>query len=340
MMKEAIGKVVSGADLSEQEMVDVMNEIMSGTATPAQIGSFITALRLKGETIDEITGAAQVMREKATRVDVEIPGGILVDTCGTGGDNSGTFNVSTAAAFVVAGGGVPVAKHGNRSITSHCGSADVLEALGVDLAMSPEKISRCIQEIGIGFMFAPAMHGAMKYAIGPRREIGIRTIFNVLGPLTNPAGANVQVMGVFDPELTEKLARVLGKLGSHRALVVCGAGNMDEITVTGETVVAEWRDGAVETYRLAPEDAGFSRSTIDDIKGATTPEAAADQLREILSGKAGPRLDMVLMNAGAALLAAGKGDDFKAAVHLANEVVQSGKALQKIDDLVAFGGEN
>jgi len=260
-----------------------------------------------------------------------------VDTCGTGGDASGTFNVSTTAAFAVAGAGVKVAKHGNRSITSHCGSADVLEALGVDLTLSAEQIGRCIREIGIGFMFAPALHGAMKHAIGPRREIGIRTIFNLLGPLTNPAGANVQVMGVFAPSLIVPLATVLGRLGVRRALVVCGAGNLDEITVTGETRVADYADGLVRTYEIRPEDFGMHRATLADIKGGQTAQEAAAQLRAILGNAAGPCLDMVLMNAGAALMAAGKTTDLRAGVELARQTVASGAALAKLDNLVAFG---
>ncbi len=339
MIQEAISKVVTGADLSEGEMVDVMDEVMSGACTPAQIGSFITALRMKGETIDEITGAARVMREKAARVDAGTGDGVLVDTCGTGGDSSGTFNVSTTAAFVVAGAGVTVAKHGNRSITSHCGSADVLEALGVDLNLSPEQVGQCIREVGIGFMFAPVMHGAMKHAIGPRREIGIRTVFNILGPLTNPAGANVQVMGVFDPALTGKLAAVLGKLGALRALVVCGAGNMDELTLTGDTKVAEWKDGQVSEYMVSPEDAGLSRATIDDLKGKEDAGTSAAHLRQILGGEPGACLDMVLLNAGAALMVAGKAEDLKGGVELARETVASGAALNKVDGLVAFSGK-
>ncbi|MDA8165557.1 MAG: anthranilate phosphoribosyltransferase [Desulfobacteraceae bacterium] len=336
MIREAIGRVVAGLDLSEQEMVAVMDEIMSGAATPAQIGAFITALRLKGETVEEITGAARVMREKATRVEAGAAGDHLVDTCGTGGDGSGTFNVSTAAAFVVAGAGLPVAKHGNRSVSSRCGSADVLEALGVDLMLTPVQIGRCIVEVGIGFMFAPVLHGAMKHAIGPRREIGIRTIFNVLGPLTNPAGANVQVMGVYDPALVERLARVLGRLGSRRALVVCGEGGMDEITVTGETQVAEWATGEVRTYLVRPEEVGLRRASRAEITGGTTPEAAAAQVRQVLAGGEGPRLDMVLLNAGAALMAAGQSKDLAGGVARAREVIRSGAALDRLEALVAF----
>jgi anthranilate phosphoribosyltransferase len=339
MIKEAIGRVVSGVDLGEQEMIAAMNEIMSGDATPAQIGAFITGLRMKGETVDEITGAARVMREKATRIDTGVAvasGDVLVDTCGTGGDSSGTFNVSTTAAFVVAGSGLPVAKHGNRSVSSHCGSADVLEALGVDLNMSPERVGRCVQEVGIGFLFAPMLHGAMKYAIGPRRELGIRTIFNVLGPLTNPAGANIQVLGVYDPDLCETLAGVLGRLGAKRALVVCGEGNLDELTVTGATKVADLQAGGVTTYTVLPEDVGLGRATLAELSGGDTADASASLLKDVLKGKTGPRLDMVLLNAGAALLAAGKTQDLKAGVELAREVIESRAAMAKLESLIAF----
>jgi anthranilate phosphoribosyltransferase len=320
-------------------MIEAMNEIMSGDATPAQIGAFITGLRMKGETVDEITGAARVIREKATRIDTGVAvasGDVLVDTCGTGGDSSGTFNVSTTAAFVVAGSGLPVAKHGNRSVSSHCGSADVLEALGVDLNMSPERVGRCVQEVGIGFLFAPLLHGAMKYAIGPRRELGIRTIFNVLGPLTNPAGANIQVLGVYDPSLCETLAGVLGRLGAKRALVVCGEGNLDELTVTGATKVADLHAGGVTTYMVHPEDVGLERASLAELAGGDTPAAAAMLLKDVLQGIPGPRLDMVLLNAGAALLAADKSQDLKAGVELAREVIDSGAAIAKLESLIAF----
>jgi len=336
MIREAIAKVVTNVDLDETEMVEVMNEIMGGECTPAQIGAFITALRMKGETVAEITGAARVMRAKATLVEARIGSGVLVDTCGTGGDCSGTFNVSTTAAFVVAGAGVPVAKHGNRSVSSKCGSADVLEALGVDLALSAAEVGRAIREVGIGFMFAPALHGTMKHAIGPRREIGIRTIFNILGPLTNPAGANVQVMGVFAPELTEKLALVLGQLGTRRALVVCGEGNLDELTVTGATDVAEWSAGQLRTYRVTPESVGLQRATLAEIKGEENATAAAAHLRRILAGAAGPCLDMVLLNAGAALMAAGESADLRGGVELARRTVASGAAMAKLEALVDF----
>jgi anthranilate phosphoribosyltransferase len=339
MIREAISRIIERENLDEKQMVAVMNEIMGGEATPAQIGSFITALRMKGETIEEISGAARVMREKATRIDTGIAvekGEILVDTCGTGGDSSGTFNVSTATAFVVAAAGIPVAKHGNRSISSHCGSADVLEALGVNLDLSPEQVGRCVREIGIGFLFAPMLHGAMKYAIGPRREIGIRTIFNVLGPLTNPAGANVQLLGVYAPELCEKLARVLGRLGSLRALVVCGAGNLDELTVTGETEVAELSGGSVRSYTVRPEDVGLDHALLADLKGGATPEESAVILREVLGKAPGPKRSLLLINSGAALYVAGKAATLKIGVERAAGIIDSGAALEKLDSLIHF----
>ena len=339
MIREAISSVIERKDLGEEQMVGVMNEIMSGEATPAQIGSFITALRMKGETIEEISGAAAVMRQKATRIATGVAvdrGEILVDTCGTGGDSSGTFNVSTATAFVVAAANIPVAKHGNRSVSSHCGSADVLEALGVNLDLTPEQVGQCVKEVGIGFLFAPMLHGAMKYAIGPRRGIGIRTIFNVLGPLTNPAGANVQLLGVYSPDLCEKLAKVLGRLGSLRALVVCGAGNVDELTVTGETQVAELSKGEVKTYTVRPEDAGLSRAELADLKGGGTPAESAAILRDILGGAAGPKRSMLLLNSGAALYAAGAAPAIKAGVERAAELLDSGAALARLDTLIKF----
>ncbi|AGF79446.1 anthranilate phosphoribosyltransferase [Desulfocapsa sulfexigens DSM 10523] len=342
-IKEAIAKVVLKVDLNEKEMVAVMNEIMGGSATDAQIGSFITALRMKGETVEEITGAVRVMRDKATAIvsGVDVASGdILVDTCGTGGDGSGTFNVSTTSAFVVAGAGVPVAKHGNRSISSNCGSADVLEAAGVALDISSEKIGECIQKVGIGFLFAPALHGAMKYAIGPRREMGIRTIFNILGPLTNPAGANVQVLGVFSGDLTEPLARVLAKLGSKRALVVHGEGNLDELTVTGTTRVSELRNGEVTTYSVDPADFGFADATIEDLQGGADAEESAQQMRAVLTGEKGPKRDMVLLNSGAALMAAGLCEDLQSGILAAAEVIDSGRAASKLDQLIEYSNSN
>ena len=271
MLKEAIYKVVTRQDLTEGEMVRAMEVIMGGEATDAQIGAFITALRMKGETVAEITAAAKVMRAKATRIplgnnlvdldrdEINVDWETIVDTCGTGGDATSTFNVSTTTAFVVAGAGLRVAKHGNRAVSSRCGSADVIEALGINLNLTPAQVAQCINEVGIGFLFAPQLHGAMRFAIGPRREIGIRTIFNVLGPLTNPAGANVQVLGVYDPGLTEPLAQVLGNLGTKSAFVVFGEGSFDEISIVGPTRVSELKDGQVRTYTITPEDFGYEK---------------------------------------------------------------------------------
>jgi anthranilate phosphoribosyltransferase len=311
---------------------------MSGNATPAQIGAFITALRMKGETVDEIAGAARVMREKATKVHVAGDGDI-VDIVGTGGDSSGTFNVSTTTAFVAAGAGLTVAKHGNRSISSHCGSADVLEALGVNLNLTADQIGQCISKAGIGFMFAPMLHGAMKHAIGPRREIGIRTVFNVLGPLTNPAEANVYLLGVYAPELVETLAGVLAKFDVKRAIVVCGEGNIDEITITGETKVADLVNGKITSYSIKPEDVGLSRASLADIKGGDTAEKSADQLKAVLGGEPGPCLDMVLMNGGAAFVAAGKAADLQSGVDLARQTIESGAAMEKLNALAAVSQE-
>jgi len=338
-IKEAIGTVVIGNNLTELEMVSVMNDIMDGNATDAQIGSFITALRMKGETIDEIVGAVRVMREKATFVDsgVDTAGGeVLMDIVGTGGDGAGTFNVSTTTAFVVAAAGISVAKHGNRAVSSKCGSADVLEALGVDLSLPAKAVSQCVRSVGIGFLFAPMLHGAMKYAIGPRREIGIRSIFNILGPMTNPAGANVQLTGVFARELTTVLAEVLVRLGMKRALVVWGEGNMDELTVTGTSYVADGFSGKVSNYTIEPEDVGLTRASIGDIQGGSTAAEAAEQVRAVLRGTMGAKLDMVLLNAGASLLAAGKAWDLRDGVGKAREIINSGAALEKLEKLVSF----
>ncbi|RUM38548.1 MAG: anthranilate phosphoribosyltransferase [Desulfobulbus sp.] len=339
MIKDAIALVVTGKDLDEQQMTAVMQEIMSGDATDAQIGSFITALRMKGETLDEIAGAVRVMREKATFVDTGVAtesGELLMDIVGTGGDGSGTFNVSTTTAFVVAGAGIPVAKHGNRAISSSCGSADVLEGLGVDLSMPAGKVAECVRQTGIGFLFAPMLHGAMKYAIGPRREMGIRTVFNILGPMTNPAGANVQLTGVFDRELIVPVAEVLLRLGMKRTLVVWGEGNMDEITITGTSHIADAHDGKVEVYTVTPEDVGLDRATLADIKGGETIEESAEMVRNVLKNAPGAKRDMVLLNAGAALMAAGYADDLQAGVARAQEIIASGAALAKLEKLVDF----
>jgi anthranilate phosphoribosyltransferase len=340
--KEAIGQVVAGRHLDETDMREVMDEIMSGDASPAQIGSFITALRMKGETVDEITGAVRVMRQKATFVDtgVDTAGGeILLDIVGTGGDCAGTFNVSSTSAFVIAAGGVTVAKHGNRAVSSHCGSADVLEALGVDLMLPAEKVADCIRRVGIGFLFAPMLHGAMRHAITPRREVGIRTIFNILGPMTNPAGANVQVTGVYEPALTKVISEVLVRLKMKRTLTVCGEsdqGNLDEITITGITHIADGHDGRVDCYQIAPEQFGIKSATLADIRGGKSGAEAAAQIRAILGGEPGPKADMVAMNAGAALMAAGKAQDMAAGIELAKKIIASGAALRKLEELVEY----
>ncbi len=333
MIKEAINKVVSGQHLTQDEAVSLMDDIMSGKATDAQIASLITALRIKGETVDEITGFAKVMRQKATPVKTGHP--LLLDTCGTGGDGSHTFNVSTTVAFVVAAAGVPVAKHGNRSVSSRSGSADVLEALGVNINLTPEQVGKCIDKVGIGFLFAPALHGAMKYAIGPRREIGIRTVFNILGPLTNPAGAQRQILGVYDPNLTEVMAGVLANLGTESAFVVHGDGGLDEVSISGPTKVSEVRDGRVITYYLDPKNYGIEYAGLERIKGGTAEENAAIT-RSILEGEKGPRRDIVLLNAAVALLASGLVKTVEEGLEKAASVTDSGAAVRKLDELVEF----
>ena len=338
-IRQAISRVVEREHLSETEMRGVMTVIMEGEATPAQIGAFITGLRMKGETIDEIVGAVRVMREKATSVDTGVDtgsGATLMDIVGTGGDGSGTFNVSTTTSFVVAAAGIPVAKHGNRAVSSKCGSADVLEALGVDLSMSAERVGQCVREVGIGFLFAPMLHGAMKHAIGPRREIGIRTIFNILGPMTNPAGANVQLTGVFNKNLVPILAEVLARLGMKKTLVVWGEGNLDEMTVTGTTHIAEGGSNGVTSYTVEPEELGLARANLEDIRGGATAQEAAGQVRAVLGGSQDARRDMVLLNSAGALLAAEKVTTLADGVVAARELIDSGKAMAKLDQLVAF----
>lgn len=330
-MQKAIAKVIDGDDLRRDEMVDVMNQIMSGEATDAQIGAFLIALRLKGESVDEIAGAATVMREKATPIATKHD--VIVDTCGTGGDHSGTFNISTTAAFVAAGAGLCVAKHGNRAATSQSGSADVLMALGVNIEASPETVSQCLDEVGIGFLFAPALHGAMKYAIGPRRELGVRTIFNALGPLTNPAGARRQVIGVYSAALTETLAGVLATLGAERAYVVHGADGLDEMTLTGPTKVSELKDGAVSTYRVSPGEVGLGQVRAAALKGGDADSNAAITL-SVLKGAEGPARDIVLLNAAAAIVAGGKASDLREGVQVAAEAIDSGRAMAKLEALI------
>ena len=335
MIKKLLNKIVGGDDLSREEMKDAMDIIMSGGATPAQISGFITALRMKGETTDEISGAALIMREKATKINPKIPnGGVLIDTCGTGGDGSQTFNISTAAAFVAAGAGSYIAKHGNRAISSRCGSADVLEALGINISIPPSSIESCIEEIGIGFLFAPLLHGAMKNAIGPRRELGIRTIFNILGPLTNPAMARGQLLGVYDPHLCEVMARVLSILGSKEAMIVHGDGH-DEITTTGKTDISHLKGGKIANYTIEPEQFGMSRASKEDFLGGD-PKHNASIIEKILDGQPGPCMDVVILNAAAGLMVSGIVSDFGPAIELATESIKSGRAKKKLSDLREF----
>ena len=330
MIREAIDAVVGGRSLTVEEAAQAMEEIMTGEATPAQFGAFVTALRLKGETVDEITGMAQVMREKSLHVNVE---GSLVDTCGTGGDASGTFNISTTAAFVVAGAGVKVAKHGNRAMSGACGSADVLESIGGKIDLGPEGVQRCLEETGFGFMFAQTFHPAMRFAAGPRREIGIRTVFNILGPLTNPAGAKSQVIGVADPSMAGKMAEVLGKLGSTHALVVHGGDGLDEISLSGPTQVWEMQNGTVSEHSISSGDVGLSSSPTSAIQAGGV-DVSAKILRDVLSGKPGPARDIVLFNAAAALLAADKVTSLKDGVGVAAEAIDSGKAQASMESFV------
>ncbi|MEW6087150.1 MAG: anthranilate phosphoribosyltransferase [bacterium] len=330
MIQEAIKKVVEKNNLSRHEITEVMREIMTGSATPAQIACFITALRLKGETVDEITGCAEVMRDVAKKISVNSK--TIVDTCGTGGDGMQTFNISTTAAFVVAGAGLSVAKHGNRSVSSKSGSADVLLELGINIEADALCVEDCLNSVGIGFLFAPLFHPAMKFAIGPRREIGIRTVFNILGPLTNPAGAGFQVLGVYDEKLTEVMADVLGKLGASRVFVVHGEDGMDEITTTGKTKVSELKNGKVTTYFVTPEDFGLKRAALSDLKGGTAKENA-EILLSVLKGEKGPRRDIVLLNAAFAVTAGGTSKDIKEGIKIAAESIDSGKALTKLESL-------
>ena len=329
MIKEAINLLAQGINLSEDEMLGAMKDIMEGQATDAQIASFLTALRIKGETVEEITGAVKVMRDKVTRIKAPE---YTVDTCGTGGDMAHTFNISTASAIIVAACGVPVAKHGNRSVSSRSGSADVLEALGVKIDLKPENVEKCLETTGFGFMFAPLFHPAMKYAAGPRKEMGIRTIFNILGPLTNPAGAQRQVLGVFSDALTEPLAKVLANLGAKHAFIVHGEDGLDEITNTDKTKISELKDGRIDTYFITPEDLGFERAKKDDLLGGTAKENA-QIIIDILSGKKGPKRDIAVMNASAALIAGDRAKSFSDAIKKASEAIDSGKALKKLEEI-------
>lgn len=347
MIKECIAKVVRGKDLSEKETEMAMDEILSGKATSAQISSFLTALRMKGETVDEITGAARAVRARAIKMqltnhmvnidrdEINVEDETILDTCGTGGDGTNTFNVSTATALVVAAGGIKVAKHGQQTESHHCGSANVLEALGLELDISRTDAERCIHEVGIGFLYAPLFYGAMKYPAGPRREIGIRTIFNLLGPLTNPAGATAQILGVYDSDLTEKMARVLKRLGTREAFVVCGEGTFDEISICGPTRVSHLKDGEISTFDITPEEYGFEKAKPEEIRGGDAKENA-QIIRDILEGQRGPKRDMVLLNAGAAFVAAGFDLNLEKGIERARHAIDSGRAKEKLQSLVSF----
>ena len=332
-MQEAICAVLDRRDLSAEAMTDVMRAIMTGEATPAQIGGFLVGLRMKGETVDEITAAATVMRELATRVKASGPH--LVDTCGTGGDGASTFNISTASALAAAAAGARVAKHGNRSVSSRSGSADVLMAAGVNLDIDPETVGRCIEQVGVGFLFAPKHHGAMKHAIGPRKEMGVRTVFNVLGPLTNPAGAPNQVLGVFAPELTAILASVLRNLGSEHVLVVHADDGLDEISIGSATRVSELKNGEITHYAIEPEQFGMERGAVAALS-VEGPEASLAMMREALSNQPGPARDVVALNAGAAIYVAGLADTLSEGVERAREVLADGGGLRKLEELKAL----
>ena len=332
MIREAIDALVSGRSLDFEEASSVMNEIMEGEATPGQLGAFLTALRLKGETVPEIAGMASVMREKALRVEVEGP---LVDSVGTGGDGKNTFNISTACAFVAAAAGLTVAKHGNRAASSACGAADVLEALGVKLELTPDSVARCLKELGIGFMFAPAFHPAMRHAGPVRREIGIRTVFNILGPLTNPAGAQSQLLGVGIPEIGETMAQVMNTLGARHVLVVHGHGGLDELSLSGENSVWELQGGVVRRWTLTPDDAGLPACSVGDIAGGDK-DANADTMRRLLNGEKGPIRDTVLLNSAGVLLAGDKVDNLPQGVAAAAAAIDRGEALQKLEGLAAL----
>lgn len=332
-MQSAIKAVTEYKNLSSEEMTEVMNLIMTGQATPSQIGGFLIGLRMKGETVDEVAAAASVMRELSTKV--KVPDQHLVDTCGTGGDASGSFNISTASTFVAAAAGARVAKHGNRSVSSKSGSADVLETAGVNLELNPEQVAECIHNVGVGFLFAVKHHGAMKHAIGPRKEMGVRTIFNVLGPLTNPAGAPNQLIGVFSKDWIEPLANVLKQLGSHHVMVVHADDGMDEISIGADTHVSELKDGEVSTYIIKPEDFGFKRSDLSKIRAADS-DASLAIINEVLDNQSGPALDIVSLNAGAAIYVSGVVDSLKAGIEKAKAVIADGSARQKLEALIHY----
>jgi len=331
-IQAAIKAVIARQDLSGDEMRSVMQQIMTGECTPSQIGGFLVGLRMKGETVDEMSAAARVMRELATRV--EVSGDHLVDTAGTGGDSSGSFNISTASALVAAAAGARVAKHGNRSMTSNSGSADVLEAAGVKLDITPEQVRDCVEQVGVGFMFAPAHHGAMKHAIGARKEMAVRTIFNVLGPLTNPAGAPNQVIGVFDGDLLEAMASVLKQLGSNHVMVMHAEDGMDEISISSPTRVAELKHGEITSYTISPADFGMDLASLDELRVDSAEQSLA-MIRGVLADNPGPAHDIVCLNAGAAIYVAGCADSLAAGVEAARVAISSGKAAEVLQNLVA-----
>jgi len=335
MIREVIVKLCSGMNLTPEEMKTVFREIMGGEATPSQMGAFLTALRLKGETIEDITSAAEIMREKMVKINVRSGEETILDTCGTGGSGTNTFNISTAAAFAVAGAGVKVAKHGNRSASSHCGSADVLEELGVDIMMPPDKVAECVKKTGIGFLFARLFHPAMKNVAATRKEMGIRTIFNILGPLSSPASADTQVLGVYDASLVEVMANVLNNLKVKRAFVVHGMDNLDELTITGPTLVAEVKEGKVASYTVKPEVFGLKVYPFSEIAGGDAGKNASLVLG-VLKGEKGARRDIVLLNASAALVCAGKAGEIKEGVKVAEKSIDSGAALEKLEKLKKF----
>lgn len=333
MILTAIQKLVEGIDLTEQEMMGAMNCIMEGNATQAQIGSFMTALRIKGETIDEITCCARVMREKADSIYPNVD--YFIDTVGTGGDKSNTFNISTASAFVASAGGVVVAKHGNRSVSSICGSADVLEALGISISITPQQVKECIEDVGIGFMFAPTFHKSMKHAAGPRKELGIRSIFNILGPLTNPANAKGQLLGIYDEKLTEPMAIVLRNLGLERALVIHGDDGLDEITTTNTTSISELKDGDVISYKIKPEDFNINKANKSDLVGGDAKENAKIILK-VFAGEKGPKRDVVVLNSAAAMYVGKVTNSLAKGVKMAEEIIDSGRAMKKLEELKSF----
>lgn len=332
-IQQAINTVIEGNHLNTEQMTSVMRTVMSGEATPAQVAGFLVALRMKGEVVEELTAAASVMRELSAKVDIATDN--LVDTCGTGGDSKGTFNVSTTAAFVVAAAGARVAKHGNRSVSSKCGSADLLETAGVNLQLTPEQVAKCIEELGIGFLFAPAHHSAMKHAIGPRKELGVRTMFNLLGPLTNPANAPHQVLGVFSEQWIEPLANVLQSLGSKHVLVVHADDGLDEISIAGNTQIAELKDGAVSRYSISPQQFGIDEGKLVDIVAKDSTESLRI-VNSVLENKAGAALNIVKLNAGAAIYASDKASTLEGGVSLASDAIASGEAKNKLQQYIEY----